>query len=64
MLGKKTEVKHSLHAALHYDKMNDKSTMPISEGLKEKKLKAPNAETAFVNDFYRLIRLIISHCGR
>ena len=36
---------------LDYDKMNDKSTMPISEGLKEKKLKAPNLETAFVSDF-------------
>ena len=32
------------------DRMNDKSTTPISEGLKEKKLKAPNAETAFVSD--------------
>ena len=35
---------------LHYDKMNGKSTAPISKGLKEKKLKAPNAETAFVSD--------------
>ena len=34
---------------LHYDKMNDKST---SEGLKEKKLKAPNAEASFVNDLW------------
>ena len=38
-------------AALHYDKTNDKSTVPISKGFKEKKLKAPNAETAFVSDF-------------
>ena len=35
--------------------MNDsyvaKSTAPISKGFKEKKLKAPNAEKVFVNDF-------------
>ena len=35
------------YTLLHYDKTNDKSTTPISEGLKEK-LKATNVETAFV----------------
>ena len=40
----------SIATQLHYDKMNDKSTMLISKGLKEKKQKAPNAETAFVSD--------------
>ena len=31
--------------------MNDKSTVPISKGFKEKKLKVSNAETAFVSGF-------------
>ena len=31
--------------------MAAKSIVPISKGFKEKKLKAPNAETAFVSDF-------------
>ena len=32
----------------HFRQLCDKSTTPISEGLKEKKLKATNAETALV----------------
>ena len=42
------------HTLLHYDETNNKSTTPISERLKEKKLKVTNAETAFV----RLLSLL------
>ena len=40
------------------------STAPISKGFKEKKLKAPNAETAFVSDLGLLGLLHISYYTR
>ena len=42
------------HTLLHYDETNNKSTTPIIEELKEKKLKVTNAETAFI----RLLSLL------
>ena len=57
--GKKTVVERSFQAAwfqtwrwLHYDETNDKAyCFYCTKGFKEKKLKAPNAEPAFVSDF-------------
>ena len=58
-IGKKIVVEHSCQAAwfqtwrwLHYDKMNEKTyCFYRTKEFKEKKLKASNAEPAFISDF-------------